>query len=318
MNDNRLSLNNRNKSNWGFFLVILASCLYGIMPALTQRAYAAGMTVETVLTGRYVIGTALIWIFVLATKRKARTQGKTVLLMLLIGINIFVCVFCMTSSYKFLPGAIASLICFMYIVIVNVFELLTGREKPYPIRLLCLVLTVIGLVCVVYTPAGGVAINKTGIIFAIAAGTLYAVWAISMGIRPLRGISAEVMMGYTLLVPTFANLAKCILSGQSPIPETPEQWLYILLLGISPGFIAPIAFSTAVRLIGAGSASMVNTSEPVFAYFAGLILMGDQLSRNAMLGGVLIIAGILLLKISEHRNSTRAESVITEDKSNRQ
>jgi drug/metabolite transporter (DMT)-like permease len=259
------------------------------------------MSVETVLTGRYLIGTTLIWIFILITKKPARVDAKKVWLMMLVGVNIFVCVFSMTSSYKFLPGAIASLIVFMYIVIVNVIELITGRERARPVRIVCLVLTVVGLVAVVYTPAGGVPLSPKGILLAMLAGVLYAVWALSMGAKSFRGFSAEVMMGYTLLVPTVANVVKCAASGQPILPETPEQWVYIVLLGLSPGFIAPVAFSTAVRLIGAGTASIINTSEPVFAYFAGLALMSDHLSGNAMVGGALILVGILFLNISERK-----------------
>jgi drug/metabolite transporter (DMT)-like permease len=130
---------------------------------------------------------------------------------------------------------------------------------------------------------------------------LYAVWALSMGAKPFRGFSAEVMMGYTLLVPTIANAVKCAASGQPVLPEVPEHWIYIVLLGLAPGFIAPVAFSSAVRIIGAGTASIINTSEPVFAYFAGLIIMSDHLSWNATLGGALIIIGILFLNISERK-----------------
>jgi drug/metabolite transporter (DMT)-like permease len=284
-------------------LVILTSFLYGTMPALTQRAYAAGMTVETVLTGRYLIGTSLIWLFIFVTKKPVRVGAKNFGLMLLIGANIFVCVFSMTSSYKFLPGAIASLLVFMYIVIVNVIELVTGKERARPVRVICLLMTVAGLVAVVYTPTGGEALSAKGVLLALFAGALYAVWTLSMGAKSFRGFSAEVMMGYTLLVPTIANIVKCAASGQSILPQTPEQWLYVVLLGLSPGFIAPVAFSTAVRIIGAGTASIINTSEPVFAYFAGLILMADHLSRNALLGGVLIVVGILLLNISERKRA---------------
>jgi drug/metabolite transporter (DMT)-like permease len=291
-------------ANVGFMLIILASFLYGVMPAITQRAYAAGMTVETVLTGRYIIGTSLIWIFILITKKPARVSAKNFWLMMLVGANIFICIFSMTSSYRFLPGAIASILTFMYIVIVNVIELLTGKERARPSRIVCLLMTLVGLVAVVYTPTGGVSLSTTGIILALIAGSLYAVWALSMGAKSFRGFSAEVMMGYTLLVPTIANAVKCALSGQAVLPDTPEHWMYIIILGLSPGFIAPVAFGTAVRLIGAGTASIINTSEPVFAYFAGLVIMSDRLSWNATLGGALIVVGILFLNISERKKDS--------------
>ncbi|MDR1954140.1 MAG: DMT family transporter, partial [Clostridiales Family XIII bacterium] len=280
---------------------LLASVLYGIMPALTQRAYAAGVTVESVLTGRYLIGTALIWIYILLTKKPLRVGRKNFLLLMVVGADVFVCVFCMTSSYRYLPGAVASLIVFLYIVVVNVIEILIGRERAHVVRVICLLITVAGLVCVVYTPSDGVPLSVKGILLALVAGFLYAAWAMSMGAQRFRPFSAEVTMGYMLLVPTFANVMKCLIAGSPILPVTAEQWLYVALLGLTPGFIAPIAFCAAVKRIGASTASMINTSEPVFAYFAGILLMHDRISINATLGGVLIVAGLLLLNITERK-----------------
>jgi drug/metabolite transporter (DMT)-like permease len=284
-------------------LVLLASVLYGLMPSLTQRAYALGMTVESVLTGRYLIGTTLIWIYILLTKKPLRVGRKNALLLMGVGVDVFVCVFCMTTSYRYLPGAIASLIVFLYIVIVNVAEIAMGTERAQAVRIVCLFLTVGGLVLVVYAPSGTNSLSGTGVIFAIVAGVLYAIWAMSMGAKRFRPFSAEVTMGYMLIVPTAANTIKCALSGLPILPTTGEQWFYIILLGLSPGFIAPIAFCAAVKRIGASMSSMINTSEPVFAYFAGMLLMNDRLSLRATLGGALVVIGLLMLNILERKNA---------------
>jgi drug/metabolite transporter (DMT)-like permease len=207
----------------------------------------------------------------------------------------------MTLSYTYIPGAITSLLTFLYIVIVNIVEMITGREQVYKARILCLILTVIGLVSVVYTPTGASSLNAKGVILAIIAGVLYALWAMGMGARRLVSFSAEVTMGYMLLVPTIANVIKCIASGSPVLPQTLEQFLYIGLLGLSPGFIAPVAFCAAIKRIGPSTASMINTSEPVFAYFAGIILMSDKISVNATIGGVVIVIGLLLLNITERQ-----------------
>jgi drug/metabolite transporter (DMT)-like permease len=288
-------------ANKAFLLVLLTSFLYGVMPALTQRAYAAGMTLETALTGRYCIGAALTWLYIFIAKKNVRVGAKNFWLMMLVGANIFACAFSMMSSYKFLPGAVASLLVFTYIVIVNLFELVMGKEKARLSRVACLLMTIAGLVAVVYAPADGSALHIKGILSALLAGLFYAIWALSMGAKPFRGFGAELMMGYTLIIPAVASAVKCVASGQPLFPATPEQWLYIVLLGLGPGFVAPVVFSMAVRIIGAGTASIINTSEPVFAYFAGFVLMSDRLSWNATLGGALIVIGILFLNISEKR-----------------
>jgi drug/metabolite transporter (DMT)-like permease len=282
----------------GVLLVLLASFFYGIMPALTQRAYLEGASVETVLTGRYLIGTSMIWLYILIRREKIKVGRSHLLYLAGVGLIIFVCVFCMSSSYRYLPGAVAALIVFSYIIIVNLIELITGRERPYPARIFCLILTMAGLVAVVYTPSGGAALNPTGLILALTAGLLYALWAMSMGAKRLSSYSAVVVMGYMMIVPTIANVLKCLMAGEPVFPQTPAQWLYIVLLAFTPGFISPVAFCAAVKRIGAGTASIINTTEPLIAYLAGLLLMGDRLSTGATIGGALIIIGVLLLNIS--------------------
>ncbi|MDR0851435.1 MAG: DMT family transporter [Clostridiales Family XIII bacterium] len=287
--------------NIGFLFVLLTSLLYGLMPAVSQRAYAVGVTVETLLTGRYLIGGSLIWIYILLTKKNFKVGRGNFGFLMLVSVDLFGCAFFMNSSYAFIPGAVASLLVFCYIIIVNAVEMISGRERVYPMRILCLVLTVIGMVAVVYSPVGSVGLSIKGILFALSSGVLYAVWTICMGAKRLSGISSEVTMGYLIIVPLILNALTCISSGSPLLPQTPEQWSYIGYLGLSAGFIAPVAFTAAIKRIGASTASMINTSEPVFAYFAGILLMSDKLSWNATLGGVVIVAGLLLLNITERR-----------------
>ncbi|MDR2157007.1 MAG: EamA family transporter, partial [Clostridiales Family XIII bacterium] len=188
---------------------------------------------------------------------------------------------------------------FLYIVIVNAVEMLLDRKRARLFRIVCLALTVGGLAFVVRAPSGGAALSLKGVALASIAGVLYAIWAMSMGAKRFAPFGAEVTMGFMLLVPTLANVVKCVLSGAPLLPVTGEQWFFVAALGLSPGFIAPLAFCAAVKRIGAGTASMVNTSEPVFAYISGLFLMHDRLSAGATFGGLLIVAGLLLLHVSE-------------------
>lgn len=295
----------KSKSNFtlGFIFVLTAACLYGAMPALSQKCYELGLSVEQVLTGRYFFGTIFIWIFILIKKSNFKVKKIDFLTMLLIGVLIFFCVFFMTSSYYYLPGAIASLIVFSYIIIVNIVEIITKKVLIKPIRILCLILTIIGLVLVIYKPGEGIKLNITGLIFAILAGVLYAFWTMSMSLKRLSNIKTEVMMGYTLLIPTLFNVTKCLMSGYSLFPTSLMGWVFILLLALTPGFIAPILFASSVRILGASTASIINTSEPVFAYFFGLMLMGDVLEYNAFIGGGIIIIGIVLLRLFERKGN---------------
>ena len=49
----------------GFLYVIITCLTYGIMPALTQLSYKAGLSVNTMLFGRLTFGAAFIWLTIL-------------------------------------------------------------------------------------------------------------------------------------------------------------------------------------------------------------------------------------------------------------
>lgn len=285
----------------GVLQVLLASVFYGFMPALTQLAFAAGSTVESVLAGKYLIGMILLWAYILIKRKNVNIGRSNMIFIGAVGIAIAVCVYCMASSYKYLPGAVASLIVFSYIIIVNIIELITGNERPNTVRLICLALATGGLIAVIYQPSDGNGLSSKGILFALITGILYSVWIMAMGAKRLRPFSPELVSGSMLIMPALINIANCIIAGHPVLPQNPWQWLYVSLLAIFPNFISPVIICAAVKRIGASTVSIINTSEPLVAYFAGMFLMGDRLSLNATLGGCAIILGILILNINLNR-----------------
>ena len=285
----------------GSFLVIIASLFYGVMPAITQKAIALGLSVETILSGRYLLGTVLIWLYILLKKRDVQVGRNNMAFLLFIGCIMFVCTVLMSESYKHIPGAVAAILVFLYVAIVVVLEIIMGREKVQRFRMICLSFALVGMIAVVWTPEGGTKLSFLGISLALAAGFTYALSAVAMAAGCLAVVSAEVVMGYAYLVPMLFNSIRCIAAGLALFPGEPAQWACILLLGFGSGFIAPVAFCQAIKLIGASDAALINTMEPLVAYLAGIIIMSDHISWNATLGGVLIAGSILFLNLSKKK-----------------
>jgi drug/metabolite transporter (DMT)-like permease len=291
----------------GFLFASGAALFYGFMPAITQLAYGAGAAVNTVVAGKYTIGVLMIWGFILVTKKPWRVSRAQAVHLQITGITSIVTVNLMAISYLYLPGAICSLLTFLYVPIVNVCEMIMGRVRLTAMRIVCVVLALVGLVAVVYTPSGGSALNPLGLVIGAGAGVAYAVWTIRMGSPKVKSVGAEAMMGYIFLIPAGVTIIRCIVEGDALLPAGGRQWLFILLLGVCDGFLAPVFFAAAIKLTSASNASMVDTSEPLIAYFAGIVLMHDIISINAIFGGLLIIAGILLLNISERRGAKNSQ-----------
>ncbi len=278
----------------------MITCLtYGIMPALTQLSYQAGLSVSTMLFGRLSLGAVLIWSVILIRKLSYKIDKRHLAFILLTGCASVVQMVTMSESYRFLPGAIVSLLMFLYVSVVVVIEILLGREKFDKKRILCLVCTFGGLILVIWTPGEGIRLNGTGIALILIAAFFYGLYAIGLGEKRTRALPSEVVIGYMLIPPILFSLARCIASGEPLLPQTPEQTMYILLLAFFCLFIAAVCFAKGVKYIGSSNASIFNTMEPVVAYFAGILLMNDKVTANAVIGGLLILGAVVYLNLDK-------------------
>ncbi len=289
MNKNRLK---------GILFVLGASLCYGVMPAMTQLSYKSGLSLETMLCDRYIVSTGIIWIYILQSKADFRVNKKQFLFLMTMGIAyIGVAVF-INMSYIYLPGAMTTIIVFLYVSIVVLLEVMIGREKPQAIKLFCVAFSLAGLVLVVWDPSGTGSLSLTGILLALAAGICYAIYAISIGGKLTRDLDSVVVIGYVMLIPTILYVFWCWIAGEPTLPATIGQSLYIVFLAVVCTFLAAVCFCKSVQLIGSGDAALINTVEPVIAYFSGLLLMGDVLNPMAILGGLIIITAIFIMNIA--------------------
>jgi drug/metabolite transporter (DMT)-like permease len=64
------------------------------------------------------------------------------------------------------------------------------------------------------------------------------------------------------------------------------------------------AFYAGARRIGAAQASLVSTVEPVYTITLAALLLGDVLGPIQMVGGVMVIAGVLIAQTGQMRRTT--------------
>lgn len=287
----------------GFSLILVASLLNGLIPSFTQKILQMGLPLETILTSRYLMGTVLIWLYIFAKRKNFKVSRSNIYFMLTLGFMLFLCTSSLGESYKYLPGAIAVIIGFFYVVIVVFIEILVGREKAEKKRVFCLLLAVTGLVVVIWPMGNMPHLRALGILLALMGAFFYAMQTLGIGSKRLRDIEAEVITGYMNLIIFGANLIRCLLAGQDVFPDTLEQWGGIFVIGAGSAFIAPLFFCIAIKKIGASDTALTNTTEPIFAYFAGILIMGDKLSWNATLGGILVVSSVFLLNLPKRKKT---------------
>lgn len=295
---------------YGFIFIVVSAFFTGFAPAITKLAFKGGIEVETILSARFLIGGICIWIYILLRKSNIRIGKKNIAFLILLGVFGVIATITMNESYKYLPAAIASILVFSYIIIVNFIDIAVDHSKATRSRFVCLGLAILGVIAVVWTPGEGIAFHPLGVFLAIFAAVFYALHSFFVGAKIFHSVSSDVICGYTILIPMIVNVVRCVMSDNPIMPTELGQWGFVLFLGVGSTFIANVLYIMAVKKIGVSDTAITNTMEPVYSYIAGIMLIGDVISLKSIVGGLIILSSIALLNYSYKRQERLSKSTL--------
>ena len=194
------------------------------------------------------------------------------------------------TALQTLAASLCVLIVYIYPSLVVIAGWLFLRRSVARWHTFALVGSFAGLVLLV----GGARLQIAwGLVFAIAAPTIYTAYILLsesvMSRVPAIGASAVIMSG--------AGLAFCAIAafqGELRFPASTNGWIVVLALALVPTMIAISTFLAGLPRVGAARASLLSTWEPVVTVVLAVILFGDRFSVVQALGGVLILAAVVM------------------------
>ncbi|MCK6187542.1 MULTISPECIES: DMT family transporter [unclassified Pseudomonas] len=170
-----------------------------------------------------------------------------------------------------------------------ILEGLIFRERIRANEIVLVVLVSIGLVLV--TPDFDLASQATGgLLWGIASGLLFSLLSLNNRASSGRIPAVQAALCQNVVV------ALCLLPVAAPgLTEVRAlDWLWIGLLGVFCTGLAHSLFVASLAVIKARTASVVFAMEPVYGITAAWLLFAETPTLRMLLGGVLIIAAIVL------------------------
>ncbi|HLO34505.1 MAG TPA: DMT family transporter, partial [Candidatus Deferrimicrobium sp.] len=158
---------------------------------------------------------------------------------------------------------------------------------------------------------GGVLVGFTGVVVVVGGGihgggqpgamiamvgaaasfAVTAIWTRRFlhGIRPMTVASGQVQLGFAVV----AVLA-VVLERPSIAAVPVDAWAAIAWLGVVASGVAPLLFFRLILRWGASRTTVVNYLIPVVGVALGATVLGERLEPSALLGGVIVAAGVAL------------------------
>ncbi|MDO5628365.1 MAG: DMT family transporter [Mobilicoccus sp.] len=208
------------------------------------------------------------------------------------------------SAVQTLPVAVALLIEYLAPVLVVGFMWVARAQRPTPLTAVGGLIALAGLV-----PAlglSGLTADAVGTLWALLAATGLAAFFVLGGEE--SDLPPLALAGAGLWVGVFA-LGAVALTGWLPVRVAGGDVTFILGavpwwgVGLALGIVtAAIAYWTgiaAARALGARVASFVGLVEILFSFLFAALLLAQQPTAMQVLGGLVIVAGIVLVKLGE-------------------
>jgi drug/metabolite transporter (DMT)-like permease len=283
----------------GVLLCLLSAVGFGAMAIFAKLAYEAGFDVWTLLTLRFGLAAVVLWAIV-GVRRPARPSVRTVLLAAGLGaFGYAVQATTFFASLERIDASLASLLLYTYPALVLLGGIALGRERASRRRVGALVLASGGAVLVLAGGGAG-ALDPAGVALALGAAVAYTAYILAAD-RTVAG--ADPVLLCTLIVTSAAVAigALTVARGGPSLDVEPTGWIVIAAVALLSTVVPVLAFLLGLERVGPATASIVSTIEPVVTVAFAMAVFGERLGAIQALGGVLVIAAVVLINAGARR-----------------
>jgi drug/metabolite transporter (DMT)-like permease len=276
----------------GVALCLVSACGFGLMAIFAKEAYRAGLGVTALLAARFVLAACVFWAIV-AARRRARPPRRVVLAGLGLGaIGYSAQAGFFFSALEHIDASLTSLLLYTYPALVFYGAVALGRERVTPWKALALALASAGAALVLLGGGTG-GLQSTGVVLALAAGATYAIY-----ILVADGVVGRIdsfLLGALVATGVAATFLAAGVAGGA-LRFTAGGWIWIAAIALISTVLAIVTFMLGMARVGASTASIVSTFEPVVTVALAVALYGDALGPPQVLGGALVLAAVVALQ----------------------
>lgn len=269
-------------------MLIVSMLVFGTLGLFTRNiAVSSG---ELALY-RAVLAALLIMIYLRVTGQKIdfRKIKKEIPLLLLSGIAMGVNWILLFEAYRYTTISAATLSYYFAPVIVTAVCPFLFHEKLTAKKLLCFVMSTIGLVLII--GVGGEeqgAKDLTGILFGLGAAVFYAaVILLNKFIKGAEGIHRTLLQFYAailVLIPYVACTGGMHLAGLDA-----AGWICLLTVGLVHTGVTYCMYFSALKELPGQEAAILSYIDPLTAVIVSTLILGEAVTMLQIIGGALIL-----------------------------
>ena len=213
-------------------------------------------------------------------------------------------------SYTKIPSGIATVIHFIYPILVTIISIKTGRDKLTFSLVIVIICTFLGVALV--SDFSHQSLNLFGVLLAALSAITYTVYIYLINDESLKKIDNTVFVFYVSFIGAFFLLFVLFLQNTF-FPSVQGIWgnsfstkvfIGAVGLGLTQSF-GVIFFALGVKYVGGPIGGALSAFEPLTAVFIGACFFQESLTLICVIGCLLILGSTTFLSISEMKNTNK-------------
>jgi drug/metabolite transporter (DMT)-like permease len=283
----------------GTVLCLASATSFGAMGIFGKLAYDEGATVSTLLSARFALAAALLWVLVVCAggvRRRGELSRRDLAVALALGgVGYSVQAGAYFGALRRLDTSLVAMLVYTFPAMVTVAAIVSGRERASRRTTGALALASGGLVLVFAGAAAG-ALDPLGTLLGLAAAGAYSTYilaseGIAARLDPLI-LSALVCTGAA----TRVTLGGAASGDLAPGAVSVAGLGWLAAIAVVSTVAAVTLFFAGLRRVGPTAAAILSCLEPVVAVVLALAVFGETLGGVQVAGGALVLAAVLVLR----------------------
>ena len=291
-----------NKRNvTGMAAALCANAVFGLTFVFTKQILNAGMSPYALLSWRMIIATVVLAGLAASGVFSIRLKGKKWLRLLPLGLAEPCLYFvCESFGIAYTTASESGTIIAFIPITVLLFSRLVFKERHTPAQTFGVVLSVVGIICVVLSGGFSASFSLSG--YALLFGAVFTATFFNIGVRRLHNefTSAEITFGTNIVGLVFFTLMTCgegLIHGNMaalwllPLHHT-QVLINILLLALGSSIGAYMLLVYAIGAIGPTRGSSFAGIATLSSILFGLVMLGERMQNWQLAGAAMIIVGV--------------------------
>lgn len=291
----------------GVLYTIISAFTFGFTPILTRIAYDGGANGVTMTFLRATLSLPVLLLALLFLKIPIRVSRRVLWdLFLACGLGGALTTITLYLSYAYIPVGLATTLHFIYPICVSIGCVVFYKDRMTPSAVVALVCGTIGVVMSAGDSLSGRS-EALGMVLALFSGLAFAYYVIAVGKSELSRMHyLKLTFWFCVFSALFSGVYGAA-NGLLTFSLTPRAWFYAWIVSLFTSIFGVALLQLGIKRVGAVAASILSTFEPITSVFFGVLVLGEPLSLTKIVGGICIIAGVVLIARSNSPTSQRGQ-----------